>query len=132
ALEPTKAVFNLELARALVGGHEVRVISPIAWMDERRARWRYPERCPERLRFINGVEAHYPRYYYPPRMFRRSYSWFLWHSVRRTVGRALEWYRPDVILGYWADPDGAVAVRLARLVGVPAVIMVGGTDVLMN
>src|SRR5438067_1881542 len=131
-LEPTKAVFNLQLARALIQGHELRVISPIAWVDEWRGSRRNPEGWPERLQVIDGVEVHYPRYYYPPKMLRSFYSWFLWHSVRGTVRRVLAWYRPDVVLGYWAHPDGAVAVRVARLLGVPAVIMVGGTDVLMN
>ena len=57
------------------------------------------------------------------------YAFFLWQSVRRTVQRLLRSYTPEAILGYWAHPDGEVAVRVARMIGVPAVIMVGGSDV---
>jgi glycosyltransferase involved in cell wall biosynthesis len=34
-------------------------------------------------------------------------------------------------MGYWAHPDGQAAVQVARRLGVPAVVMVGGTDVLV-
>ena len=37
ALDPTKAVFNLSLARALAQQHRVRVVSPVPWLDEWRA-----------------------------------------------------------------------------------------------
>jgi teichuronic acid biosynthesis glycosyltransferase TuaC len=35
------------------------------------------------------------------------------------------------MLGYWAHPDGEAAIRAARLIDVPAVVMVGGSDVLL-
>src|SRR5207244_13373468 len=60
---------------------------------------------PARRACLGGVEVHYPRYYYPPKVLRNHYGWFLWQSVRRTVRRVLESGRPDVVLGYWAHPD---------------------------
>src|SRR5690606_29202867 len=39
--------------------------------------------------------------------------------------------RPDVILSYWADPDGTAAVRWGARARVPVVQMVGGSDVLL-
>ena len=35
------------------------------------------------------------------------------------------------MLGYWAHPDGEAAVRAAATANVPAVVMVGGSDVLL-
>jgi glycosyltransferase involved in cell wall biosynthesis len=40
-------------------------------------------------------------------------------------------FKPDAVLSYWAHPDGEVAVRMAHRHGVPAVVMVGGSDVLL-
>jgi teichuronic acid biosynthesis glycosyltransferase TuaC len=34
-------------------------------------------------------------------------------------------------MSYWAHPDGAVAVRAAHAAGIPAVVMAGGSDVLI-
>jgi teichuronic acid biosynthesis glycosyltransferase TuaC len=133
-LQPTRGMFNYELVRALSAGHEVRVVSPIAWTDEwrrkrgtvgmPRGRWSNPAGLP-------GVKAFYPRYLFTPKVFRDQYGRFMWYSVRGTVRRQVASFRPDAVLGYWVHPDGAVAVRAARLAGVPSAIMVGGSDVLV-
>jgi glycosyltransferase involved in cell wall biosynthesis/peptidoglycan/xylan/chitin deacetylase (PgdA/CDA1 family) len=130
--EPTKGIFNCYLARALALEHDIRVISPIPWVeechfgaDQRKALG------PDRQTFVDGVEVHYPRYYYPPKLLRTHYGWFYWHSVYRTVRRLIEAQLPDAVLGYWAHPDGEVAVRVARMFGLPSVVKVGGSDVLL-
>src|SRR5438128_1912295 len=98
--QPTNAVFNLELARALARRHEVRVIAPVAWVDEWRTRRCNPGLSYERLARIDGIEVYHPRYYYPPKVFRRLYGWFLWRSVRGTVWHLLKSYAPQAVLGY--------------------------------
>jgi glycosyltransferase involved in cell wall biosynthesis len=40
-------------------------------------------------------------------------------------------FRPDAVLGYWAHPDGAVALRIGRALGVPVGQIVGGSDILL-
>src|ERR687886_644720 len=84
--EPAKALFNLYLARALARRHEVRVIAPVPWVDEWRA-WARGEETPTASRSadVDGVEVHYPRYFYPPRVLRARYAGFYWQSVRGTV-----------------------------------------------
>jgi peptidoglycan/xylan/chitin deacetylase (PgdA/CDA1 family)/glycosyltransferase involved in cell wall biosynthesis len=47
------------------------------------------------------------------------------------VWRLLRSYVPDVVVGYWAHPDGAAAVQVARIIGVPSAVIVGGSDVLL-
>jgi glycosyltransferase involved in cell wall biosynthesis/peptidoglycan/xylan/chitin deacetylase (PgdA/CDA1 family) len=130
--DPTKAVFNLHLARALAREHEVEVISPISWLDEWRANRTASGRLSShRSAIMGGIEVHYPRYRYLPRVKRTLYGWHLWRSVRRTVWELLREKTPDAVLGYWAHPDGDAALRIARLIGVPAAIMVGGSDILL-
>src|SRR5439155_13936951 len=128
---PTKGVFNLELARALAQAQQLRVISPVPWTDAWRARRRNARHGRECVQAIDGIAVHYPRFYYPPKVLRRFYGWFLWQSVRGTLQRLLQSSVPDAVLGYWAHPDGEVAVRIARMIGVPAIVMVGGSDVLL-
>lgn len=131
--QPTKGSFNFAMALALAKQHAVQVVSPVAWVDA----WNGSapgetdenRRCPKLD--LDGLDVHYPRYYYPPKVLRTGYGWFLWHSVRNTVLQSLRQHRPHAVLSYWAHPDGAVALRAARLAGVPAIVMVGGSDVLL-
>jgi glycosyltransferase involved in cell wall biosynthesis/peptidoglycan/xylan/chitin deacetylase (PgdA/CDA1 family) len=130
--KPTKGVFNLNLARALAARHEVRVVAPIPWMEDVSFRSlagkvTYGE-CNEPH---DGLSVTHPRYYYPPRILRNQHDWFYWVSVRRTVQQILAKFRPDIVLGYWVHPDGAVACRIARHLRVPCGVIVGGSDVLI-
>jgi teichuronic acid biosynthesis glycosyltransferase TuaC len=130
-IEPAKGVFNLSLARALAQRHEVRVISPISWVDAWKAKGSPEQPSGHDPVMLDGIPVYYPRYFYPPRIGRTRYGWFLWQSIRRTVWRLLSSYLPDVVLGYWVHPDGEAAVRVARLLGVPSAVIVGGSDVLL-
>jgi teichuronic acid biosynthesis glycosyltransferase TuaC len=132
-LEPTKGTFNRALVAALSRAHEVRVIVPIPWpiawglargtrSPSVAARWASPP---------NGPKPVFPTYFYTPKVLRGLYGSFLWYSVRGTLQRLMEAFHPEVVIGYWSHPDGEVAVRAARLGGVPAVVMVGGSDVLL-
>ena len=71
----------------------------------------------------------HPVYVYPPKLLRSTYGWWYWHSLRSTLERLLEDFRPDLIMGYWAHPDGAAAVRAGQRCGVPVVLQVGGSDI---
>ncbi len=127
-LEPTRGMFNDQTARALARANEVTVIAPVSWRD--RWRQRGSGALPP-VEFRDGLTVHHPLYVYPPGMLRTAYEWFLWQSVRRTVQRVLSGFRPDVVFGFWVHPDGATAVRIARGLGVPGVVMAGGSDVLL-
>jgi glycosyltransferase involved in cell wall biosynthesis/peptidoglycan/xylan/chitin deacetylase (PgdA/CDA1 family) len=128
--EPTKGVFNGQMVRALAEGCAVQAVAPVSWVSDLAARWRGRSSAAG-LRFNDGVIVHHPRYYYTPKSLRRFYGTFLWWSLRKTIQRILAESPPDAVVGYWAHPDGEVAVRAARQAGVPALIMVGGSDVLL-
>jgi teichuronic acid biosynthesis glycosyltransferase TuaC len=131
-LNPTKAVFNLNLVRSLARNHQVSVVSPISWIDE----WSAKPKCSQRLpvgreTVIDGVKVYYPRYYYPPKILRSSYGWFYWRSIRAIVQRLIATEPPDAVLAYWVHPDGDAAIRAARLAGVRSAVIAGGSDVLL-
>jgi len=129
-LNPTKAVFNLQLVRALSRQHQIQVICPISWIDQYRARKAGgPFIPPDRQALVDGIEVYYPRYVYPPKILRSTYGWFYWRSIRHTVESLMHNQLPDLVLAYWAHPDGAGAIRAAKLAGAPSAVIVGGSDV---
>jgi glycosyltransferase involved in cell wall biosynthesis len=129
--KPTRGIYCLHLCKALAAAHEVKVISPWSWLERLRyGGWRGAFARPTETA-PGGLDVEYPCYYYPPGALRSAYGWFMWHSVGRCLRRALEEFRPDCVLSYWAHPDGAVAVRAAHSINVPAGIIIGGSDVLL-
>ena len=128
-LAPGKGTFNGALIRALGQQHDVHVVCPVSWVDQLRARQTVLPSTPILLQ--PTVTASYPIFWYPPKMLRAQYDRFLELSIQRRVERDLKTFRPDAVLSYWAHPDGAVALRIARRLGVPAISMVGGSDVLL-
>jgi glycosyltransferase involved in cell wall biosynthesis len=132
-LMPGRAAFNRQQFGALATEHEVRVIAPIAWTDALRSRRTEGSALLLASDWQNasGVQVCHPRYWFAPRVFRQSYGWSYFHSVRGRFREAVRVFRPDVVLASWAYPDGWAAVRLAREAGVPVAIKVHGSDLLV-
>jgi glycosyltransferase involved in cell wall biosynthesis len=129
-VEPGKGVFNRNLIRALATIHKAVVIAPIPWTVDLPWQQRLTGFDADRSRMQDGVRVHHPRYYYVPRLLGNRAGWFYWRSVRATVERIFASFTPELVLGYWAYPDGAVAVRVARATRGQSAIIVGGSDVL--
>jgi len=123
--QPGLGTFNRTMLAGLAQQHDVRVIAPVAFTEC----WRKPA-SPE-FQAHPQIRAEYPTFYYPPKLARSRYDQFLWWSIRRTLRATLREFQPDIVLSYWAHPDGAVAVRAAHQAGLPAVVIVGGSDVLL-
>ncbi|MEP6591348.1 MAG: glycosyltransferase [Gemmatimonadota bacterium] len=116
----TKGAFNAALVAGLrEAGDDVRVVAPVPWTD----RWRLA-RGP-----VPDASAHYPTWYYPPRLGHASHHRWMRRQVLPAVETLTSAWQPEVVLGYWAHPDGAVAIEAARWLGVPAVLLVGGSDI---
>lgn len=125
-VDPLRAVFNRDMIRGLASRHRVNVVCPVAWTEALRGR--HPHPLPESVETNSAI---YPRYYFPPRVALHQRGAWMWWSLHRTLSRATREHKPDVVLSYWAHPDGEVALRLARRLGVPVALMVGGSDVLV-
>jgi teichuronic acid biosynthesis glycosyltransferase TuaC len=130
ASDPTFAPFNRQQFAALGKLCDVDVLAPVPWFPAARlfARWSAAGRlvCAPRRERIAGLDVAHPRYAHLPRIGRGAagalYAASLAPEALRRRGRY------DVLLGSWAFPDGVGAVALARLVGVPAVVKVHGSD----
>lgn len=133
-LNPGLGTFNRSTVAGLAGDHDVRVVSPVSFVDAWTASMQ--RRLPRGLNdpqfsAVPGVPAEYLTSYYTPKVLRSQYGRWMWWSVQRHLHRTMKAFRPDVVLSYWAHPDSEVAVRMAHRHGVPAVVMVGGSDVLL-
>ena len=120
---PGRGAYNGQLCRALAIDHDVQVIAPLSWRDPRPGTDAHP---------IPDVPTETPRFYYPPGVLRPRLHQFMWHSIRSSVLNQLRRFRPDLVLSYWAHPDGAVAQLAARSLQIPCVNIVGGSDVLLE
>jgi glycosyltransferase involved in cell wall biosynthesis len=129
---PHLGPFNRQLFQGLRARGPIRVIAPIPWTAEMRARRNGAAPLPDnRQAVLDGLAVEYPRYYFPPKVLRRTYGWLLEMSVRRVFRRQAAEFCPDLVYATWAYPDGWAAVRLARQAGLPVVIQVLGSDVLL-
>ncbi len=130
--QPHRAPFNRHQFRILASSHPVRVIAPIAWTDELKARRKgAPALAKTRMANRDDLTVEHPRYWFTPRLLRAQYGRFFRMSVRGAFDRALAEFHPDLVFAPWAYPDGWAAVRLAHRAGLPVVIQVHGSDVLL-
>ncbi len=126
-----RGTFNLALCQALSAEHQVRVIAPRPW-TEALPRW-----CQGQSGKVTGglldqtlLSADYPIYWYLPRLALHRSGRGMLRAARRSLKRMIQEFRPDVVLSYWAHPEGRVGLDLARELGVPAACIIGGSDVL--
>jgi glycosyltransferase involved in cell wall biosynthesis len=127
AAQPQLGTFNRTMLAGLAAGHAVRVVAPVPFLTA----WKHGRQIAAGQPVLPGVTATHPTFYYTPKLLRSQYDQFLWWSVRKPLQETICEFRPDVVLSYWAHPDGAVAVRAAHAAGIPAVVMAGGSDVLI-
>ena len=126
--QPHRATFNRQQFAAMAPEHEVRMIAPVAWTD----RWKSPDQAARgRVILRDGMTVEHPTYIYPPKVLRSWHGRCFLRSVRSTFERAVEQFRPDVVLASWAYPDAWAAVQLARSANLPLVAKVHGSDVLL-
>ena len=132
-MRPHAGMYNRSLAEALAGEHEVRVVAPVAWPDAILAAVRRARGSARKATAATApaLQVLRPLYLYTPWVFRNQYGLFMRASVRGALRSLFARFRPDVVIGYWAHPDGEAAVAAARASDAVALVVVGGSDVLL-
>ncbi len=130
ALEPLSSPFNRQQFAALGRRCEVEVLATIPWFPGARAfgRWSAAGRVAgvPRREIIDGLSVVHPRFVYLPKVGHGTQGALYVASLAAETLRRRG--KHDVLLGSWAYPDGFAAVALARLLGIPAVVKVHGSD----
>jgi glycosyltransferase involved in cell wall biosynthesis len=137
AAEPLSAPFNRQQFAALAARPGVEIADVLATIPYYPgagllARWSSAGRLGEvpAREIIDGLPVRHPRTLFVPRAGHGTWGPLYVASLVPLVPR----YRGkvDVVLASWAYPDGFAGVVLARLLGVPAVVKLHGSDINVN
>jgi glycosyltransferase involved in cell wall biosynthesis len=129
--QPNRATFNRTRIRLLSLRFPVRVIAPIDWLDELKARiGGQPALARQRQVGLDGLTVDHPRYLFPRMTARRWYGHFYRSSIRSSFAAAVREFAPTLVFAPWAYPDAWAAVKLGHGVGLPVVIQCHGSDIL--
>jgi glycosyltransferase involved in cell wall biosynthesis len=122
--------FCAERARALARRAEVRVIVPTPYCPPglRFGKWKQWAEVEREGLTDEGISVSYPRFGVIPKAATWLQGVTLARSVAREYRRRHRTWRPDVVDGHFAFPDGYAAVRLARLLGCASLVTCHGSD----
>jgi glycosyltransferase involved in cell wall biosynthesis len=126
----TIATYNREQFRELAKDHDVRIVAPVPWTE--RLRDLLAHKSGPHSYVQDQIPIHHPTYYFSPKIAEQAWGQFFLWSVRREVQSIIREFKPDVLLACWAHPDGWAAVQLGRQFGLPVVVKVHGSDVLVT
>jgi len=131
AAEPLSAPFNRQQFAALAKRCELEVMATIPWFPGAGlvSRWSSAGKLASvpRREEIAGITVSHPRTLFVPRL--AHVAWGPMYAA--SIAPAMRRYRGkvDIVLGSWAYPDGFAAVVAARLLGVPCVVKLHGSDI---
>ncbi len=131
AAEPLSAPFNRQQFAELARLCELDVMATIPWYPGAGllARWSSAGKLARvpRAETIDGIAVTHPRTLFVPRLAHATWGPLYAASI---APLALPYRgKVDVVLGSWAYPDGFAAIVAARMLGVPAVVKLHGSDI---
>lgn len=130
--QPNKWSPNQQQLRWLAERVPVDVIAPLPWTSELKGKQRDGNLMLEgRQRRLGNLNIEHPRFWFLPGMLRGSSGRFYHWSVRKTFEKHVSEFKPDIVFTQWAYPDGWAAVKLGHAAGLPVVLQVLGSDVLL-
>lgn len=131
AAEPLSAPFNRQQFAALRELCDLEVMATIPWFPGAGllSRWSSAGKLAAvpRRETIAGIEVTHPRTLFLPKLAHSTWG----PLYAASIAPLLLPYRGkfDVVLGSWAYPDGFAAIVAARLLGVPGVVKLHGSDI---
>ena len=131
AVEPLSAPFNRQQFAALSSRCSLEVMGTIPWFPGAGllGKWSSAGKLAAvpRTEVIEGITVRHPRTLFLPRLAHATWG----PLYAASIAPALLPYRNqvDVVLGSWAYPDGFAAVIAARLLDVPCVVKLHGSDI---
>ena len=129
--EPLSAPFNRQQFAELARLCELEVMATLPWFPGAAllSRWSSAGKLAAvpRRETIAGIAVSHPRTLFVPRLAHVAWGPLYAASIAPAVARHRG--RIDIVLGSWAYPDGFAAVIAARLLGVPCVVKLHGSDI---
>jgi teichuronic acid biosynthesis glycosyltransferase TuaC len=128
---PSFGTFCMERAKALSMSTDVRVMVPTPYFPNwlpGRMEWKRWARVEREGLTPEGIPVSFPRYLSIP----GGATWFqgvaMAQAVRQDFKKHFKDWRPDVIDGHFAFPDGYAATQLGKALGVPVMVTCHGSD----
>ncbi len=124
-LRPTWGVFVLQRLSALSRqpGVELQAVAPVP-VFPLLSRWK--SELPPVDDVVQGLQVHYPRFFYVPAMLKSLDARFYARGLQRWLDRFVESWRPDLLDAHFAWPDGVGVARLAARLGMPYSVTLRG------
>lgn len=107
------------------------VIAPRSWHEWLNLKRGGGAFAPTKDAIAHGLSVVFPVFWYVPRVKPQLMGRAIWQSIRGTVRSMSRDCVPDVVVSYWAFPDGDGGLQVARHFGVPSIVIAGGSDVLL-
>jgi len=131
AAEPLSAPFNRQQFAALAERCDLEILATIPWFPGAGlvSRWSSAGKLARvpRAEVIAGMTVRHPRTLFVPRLAHGAWGPLYAASIAPVA--AMYRGKVDVVLGSWAYPDGFAAVVASRLIGVPCVVKLHGSDI---
>lgn len=131
AAEPLSAPFNRQQFAALRELCDLEVMATIPWFPGAGllSKWSSAGKLAAvpRRETIAGIQVTHPRTLFLPKLAHATWG----PLYAASIAPLLLPYRGkfDVVLGSWAYPDGFASVIAARLLGIPCVVKLHGSDI---
>ena len=117
-----RAAYNRQQFIRLSEQHDVTVLVAIAWLE-----WLKNIRSFRNTK-MGKLNIRYFPYFYIPKIAVYLHSYFMFFSMLPQIPFALK-YRANVLLASWAFPDAVASAAWCRILNVPLVIKVHGSDI---
>ncbi|MDR6935562.1 glycosyltransferase family 4 protein [Luteibacter sp. 3190] len=118
--DPRRGAFNRQQFQRLGDRHEVDVLTAVDFRERAGG--------PKEDVRVPGVRTDHFTFYHPPGFARFLNAFCFFACMMWQRGGELRRARYDVMLASWAYPDAAGAAWVARLLGIPYVVKVHGSD----
>jgi glycosyltransferase involved in cell wall biosynthesis len=118
--DPRRGTFNRQQFQRLGERHEVDVLTAVEFRERMRGR--------QGDTHVDGVREDWFTFYHPPGFGRFLNALCFFACVMWQRGREIRAARYDVLLASWAFPDAVAGAWIARLLGIPYVVKVHGSD----
>jgi glycosyltransferase involved in cell wall biosynthesis len=120
--EPNRATFNKHQFRHLGRKNKILLMVLVPWLVAVK-NWKLL--VPEQ----NGsFDVRYVPYFFTPKILRATYAIFVFLALLGKI-RAIKTFKPDCLFSSWAYPDGVASTLLAKLLNIPVLIKVHGSDI---
>jgi len=121
-LRLNRAAYNRQQFLRLSETHDVTVLVAIAWLEWVKNIGSY------RNEKMGKLNIRYFPYFYIPKIAVYLHSFYMFLSMLPQIPYIFK-YKPDVLLASWAFPDAVASAAWCRILNIPLVVKVHGSDI---